>query len=189
MMRAFVLTTGRSGSTTFARGCAHLTNYSSAHESRTALVHDRLNYPDRHIEADNRLAWFLGTLDRLYGDDPVYVHLTRDPEETAVSYAARFTASASIVKAFGYGVLRTDGDYDPLEVSRLVVATVNNNIALFLRDKTKVVHVSLPDLRPGFDEMCERLGAEGDMDAAYAELQRRHNKRPRSRKRRRRGRR
>lgn len=188
-MRAFVLTTGRSGSTTFARACSHLTNYGSAHESRTRLVQDRLTYPDGHIEVDNRLAWFLGSLDARYGDDPVYVWLTRDPEATAVSYAARFTGASSIVHAFGCGVLRTEGDYDPLEVSRLIVSTVNDNIALFLRDKTKVAHASLPDLRPGFDEMCEHLDAEGDMDAAHTELQKHHNKRPRSRRRRKRGRR
>ncbi|WJI25223.1 hypothetical protein RHP47_05945 [Thermosynechococcus sp. QKsg1] len=50
-MNVFVLCTGRCGSVTFAKACTFITNFSSAHESRTFLLGEaRLAYPDRHIE-------------------------------------------------------------------------------------------------------------------------------------------
>ena len=64
-MNVFILSTGRSGSQTFARACAHVSNYTSAHESRSGLLGDaHFDYPDNHIESDNRLSWMLGRLDR-----------------------------------------------------------------------------------------------------------------------------
>ena len=64
-MNVFVLTTGRSGSLTFAEACRHITNFSCGHETRVGLIGaERLAYPDQHIEVDNRLAWFTGRLER-----------------------------------------------------------------------------------------------------------------------------
>jgi len=89
-MNVFVLNTGRCGSTTFARACRHISNFSSAHESRTYLFgEERLAYPSNHIEVDNRLSWLLGRLDRKYGDRAVYVHLKRNIHDTAASFVAR----------------------------------------------------------------------------------------------------
>ena len=43
--------TGRCGSTTFARACTHIANFTTAHESQRAPLGDeRLNYPVSHIE-------------------------------------------------------------------------------------------------------------------------------------------
>ncbi|MCS3662077.1 hypothetical protein [Salinibacter ruber] len=89
-MNVFVLCTGRCGSTTFARACEHIENYSAAHESRAGKIKGRVNYPARHIEVDNRLSWFLGRLDEVYGDDLFYVHLRRNPRATAESFADRY---------------------------------------------------------------------------------------------------
>lgn len=78
-MNVFVLSTGRCGSTTFVKACEHITNFSAAHESRTGLLGAaRLDYAGNHIEADNRLSWLLGRLDRTYGNAAFYVHLRRD---------------------------------------------------------------------------------------------------------------
>ncbi len=47
-MNVFVLTTGRSGSLTFAEACRHISNYSSGHETRVGLIGaERLAYPGR----------------------------------------------------------------------------------------------------------------------------------------------
>ena len=89
-MRVFVLCTGRSASTTLVRAFAHATNYTAGHETRSSMVAGRLDYPDEHIEADNRLVWFLGSLDRSYGDGPCYVHLMRDPTAVAASFVRRW---------------------------------------------------------------------------------------------------
>ena len=53
-----------------------MTNFTAGHETRTnRLGAARLDYPDRHIEADNRLSFFLGKLNARWGDDAHYVHL------------------------------------------------------------------------------------------------------------------
>lgn len=68
-MRVFVLTTGRSGSMTFHRAATYATNHTVGHETNAGRVGpERFAYPDNHIEADNRLAWFLGELDHRYGE-------------------------------------------------------------------------------------------------------------------------
>ena len=63
-MNIFILNTGRCGSTTFIKACEHIKNYTCAHESLlTEIGAQRFNYPQDHIEADNRLSWLLGRLD------------------------------------------------------------------------------------------------------------------------------
>jgi hypothetical protein len=95
-VRIFVLTTGRSGSLTFAKACGHASNFTAAHESRIDLIDGRLDYPDQHIEVDNRLAWMLGPLHAAH-PDARYVHLTRDAATTARSFARRSSDSSPSV--------------------------------------------------------------------------------------------
>lgn len=53
----------------------HCTNYTAGHETlRPRLGDERFAYPAYHVEADNRLAWLLGRLERHYGKDAFYVH-------------------------------------------------------------------------------------------------------------------
>jgi hypothetical protein len=86
-MNLFVLWTRRCGSVTFDKACGHITNYSSGHEMRTGMIgKERLLYTQNHIEADNRLSWFLGKLDKSYGNDAFYVHLRRNDLGTAQSF-------------------------------------------------------------------------------------------------------
>ncbi len=90
-MNVFVLCTGRCGSVTFIESCKHITNYTAGHETRCNWTGDkRFAFPPHHIEADNRLSWLLGRLDAAYGDNAFYVHLTRDREAVARSYARRY---------------------------------------------------------------------------------------------------
>ena len=72
--------TGRSGSVTFYNVCKHIKNYTTGHESRKNLD---IIFPDNHIEIDNRLSWFLGTLNENFGNDAIYVHLRRNKYEVA----------------------------------------------------------------------------------------------------------
>lgn len=67
-MNVFVLCTGRCGSTTFIESARHISNYSAGHETRTYLTGAaRFDYPQSHIEADNRLSWLLGRLNKTFG--------------------------------------------------------------------------------------------------------------------------
>lgn len=169
-MNVFVLTTGRSGSVTFAEACRHITNYTTGHETRVGLLGaDRLAYPDRHIEVDDRLAWFLGRLEEAYGDDAFYVHLRRDERATAASRMRRWNKPA--MRAYRNGIL---WDVDP-GVSRLELAldlnrTVTSNIEHYLRDKTDTMRIDIETARQVFPEFWKRVGAEGDLEAALDEL-------------------
>jgi len=174
----FVLCTGRCGSMTLAHACAHLTDRTSAHESRTHLLGPaRLAYPTRHIEIDNRLSWHLGRLDQVWGDRAAYVHLTRDPEAVAQSYAAR--AHQGILKAYRLDITararHKNREAEVIDFARDYVATVTANIGLFLRDKTHVLPMALETLADDFETFLGWSGARGDLAAARAELAITHN--------------
>lgn len=174
-MNVFVLCTGRCGSKTFIEACRYITNYSCAHESRSALIGKaRLDYPRNHIEADNRLSWLLGRLDRTYGGDAFYVHLKRNESDAARSFARR--CSRGIMRAYARGILTgRRRRRDPLSVAEDYCRTVNANIELFLRDKPQRMTVTLGSLRQGFAAFWRRIRAEGDYAAALAELEVVHN--------------
>lgn len=167
-MRVFVLTTGRAASTTFASACSHIEGMSTGHESRRAMIEGRLDYPDQHIEVDNRLAWFLGSLDSLYADPKTfYVHLTRDPEQVARSYRERWHIRVSAVRAFYHGVLMHRHKPTPdeaLRACRLFVETVNDNIRFFLRQRDNWVTVRLEHLETDFFHFMDQAGLTGDRE-------------------------
>lgn len=176
----FVLCTGRCGSTTFIKAAEHATNFTARHESRTHLTGiERLDYPAGHIEADNRLSWLLGRLDATWGTRPLYVHLTRDAEETAQSFADR--SDRGIMLAYHSEILMhaavLNKTATTIDYCRDYVATVTSNILLFLRDKPYVETVSLHTIESDVSRVWDRIGAQGNFDAALSELRVRHNAR------------
>ena len=170
----FVLSTGRCGSVTFAKACGRMTNFTSGHETLwKKLGDDRLNYPDRHIEVDNRLAWYLGRLEAKFGDDATYVHLIRDKVEVARSYDRRWTYPGSIALAYARGIVQTpvynfDGCLD-------LVHTVTANIEAFLANKTRVFRIDIADPKTAFAGFWHSIGARGDLDGALAAFDERNN--------------
>ena len=173
-----VLCTGRCGSTTLHKACSHLTSHTSAHEGRTHMIGPaRLAFPPNHIEIDNRLAWFLGRLDEAWGDRAGYVHLTRNPEDVAQSFAKR--AGQGIMRAYRTDILlrsKYKGPYDPLiSYCRDYIETVTSNIHHFLRDKTHVMDMTLENITEDFEMFVGWAGLAGDLDAARAELAVPHN--------------
>lgn len=175
-MHVFILGTGRCGTTTFTQACGHLSNYTAGHETYgRAVGSGRFDYPDRHIEADNRLTWFLGELGRRY-PDAFYVHLRRHREEVVNSFLHRWN-TGSIIQAFAHQIVMHQQEW-PVErrqeVCRFYVDTVTANIDQFLcgkRAMTMWLHEA-PDTFPAF---LDRIGAEGDLAAACAEWAVRHN--------------
>jgi hypothetical protein len=163
---------------TLSHACAHLTNYTAAHESRTHLLGPaRLAYPPRHIEIDNRLSFFLGRLDARFGNDAAYVHLWRDPEAVAQSWAAR--ANQGMMHAYRFGIMsrarNLNRKAELIDFCRDYVDTATTNIRAFLRDKTTVMTMQLETIGADFDRFVDWSGAEGDLDGARAELHVRHN--------------
>jgi len=174
-MNVFVLSTGRCGSTTFIEACKHVSNFTAAHESRARIVGpDRLRYPAQHIEADNRLSWFLGRLDREYGDRAFYVHLKRSDRKTADSLLNRY--HGGIMRAYAAGILmRKNTRHDPLAVCLDYCDTINSNIECFLKDKPHTLTMMLETAKADFRVFWQQVAARGNLDAALAEWDVRHN--------------
>jgi len=138
-------------------------------------LRDRVKYPDDHIEVDNRLSWFLGRLDRQYGDEAFYVHLRRDRQATAESFTRRY--DGGMIRAYRERIIwRADNDptVSPLDVCEHYCETVNSNIELFLKNK-RSMEVRLGSAEEDFREFWERIGAKGDLSASLREWSRKHN--------------
>jgi len=178
-MNVFCLTTGRSGSTTFAQSCGHSTNYTSGHETRAQYIGiERFNYPDFHIEADNRLTWFLGPLDEKFADAAIYVHLIRSREDTIASLSKQTEWKGGIMKAFGHGILMNDRDYSDdewREIAGFYYDTVNNNIKYFLTGKPHVITIQTESPISGIQQLWDIAGIDGDFRRAISEWDTRYN--------------
>jgi len=174
-MNVFVLNTGRCGSTTFVQACRHISNYSAGHESNIHCVGvERLAYPSCHIEVDNRLSWLLGRLDREYGNRAYYVHLHRDRESTARSFEKR--TNYGIMKAYREGILLGGLEqHSPYVTALDYIDTVENNIALFLKDKSNKMNFRLEHVDTDFPRFWRNIGAKGDLEAALLEWKTSHN--------------
>ena len=174
-MNIFILNSGRCGSTTFIKACQHITNYTSAHESLlTETGSKRFNYADNHIEADNRLCWFLGRLDEIFGDNAYYVHLSRDPGETADSFSKRI--NFGILKAYEQGILMHEKHKLPAhEIATDYIETVESNIKHFLKDKSNTMDISLETIKTDFIEFWNSINAQGDLAKALKELEINYN--------------
>lgn len=174
-MNVFILNAGRCGSTTFIQACRPISNYSAGHETRvTRLGAERLAYPDRHIEADNRLSWFLGRLDQAYGERAFYVHLVRERPAAIASFARR--RDFGIMRAYRQGILL---EGEPGRSAEALAAdyldTVAANIALFLRDKPAWMPFRLEQAKSDFRLFWRCIGATGDLERALAVWDTRHN--------------
>lgn len=152
-----------------------MTSHTAGHETRIGLVgEERLAYPPDHIEADNRLSWLLGRLEDRFGDDAHYVHLVRDETATAQSFVARY--GRGIMHAYRTAIIhRPSPTIEPLEMALDYVRTVERNIAAFLADKPHVRVVRLEHAKPDFRAFWHWIEAQGDLDAALAEWDIKHD--------------
>lgn len=176
-MNIFILSTGRCGSMSFAKACAHISNYTSGHETRSHICgEERLAYPKDHIESDNRLSWFLGRLDKQYGEQSFYVHLKRSEEKVAMSYASRAGIKGLIMEAYKNGIYLHAKEKEYLPFALDYVETVNSNIQLFLKDKpNKMVFDLDGDSKKQFEQFWTSIGAKGDLCSAMLEFEVTHN--------------
>lgn len=179
-MNVFILCTGRNGSTTIIEACKKINNFSCGHETLSNRIgFARLDYPDNHIEADNRLSWLLGTLEKKYGNNAIYIHLKRNKEKTAQSFLKRFHSKTSIINAFAKGILMNLPDKldssQMLNVCYHYVDTVNDNIEMFLNDKSNKLEMNLENIKEDFGKFWELIGAVGDFEAALKEFDIKHN--------------
>ena len=103
-----------------------------------------------------------------------YVHLSREKNKNAESFARR--NDFGIMKAYREGILMQEQQSDSaLELAQDYIDTIESNIALFLKDKTQVLNLSLENAEQDFRTFWQAIGAEGDLEAALAEWQTSYN--------------
>ena len=66
--------------------------------------------------------------------------------------------------------MRLPAHAPPMDVCLDYCDTVNSNIEMFLKDKTKKMELYIENASQGFRTFWERIGAEGDIDAALSEF-------------------
>jgi len=178
-MRIFILCTGRSGSSAIIKACKLINNYTSGHETLTQKSgYERFQYPDNHIEADNRLSWQLGQLDKLFGDEAFYVHLKRDKDAVAKSFMGRFF-QWSIIDSYCEGIKKvppfTLNNRERLAVCYDYIENINTNIDCFLSDKTNKIEIHLENIENDFLKFWEKINASGNLEKALTEFKIKHN--------------
>jgi hypothetical protein len=134
-----------------------------------------MNFPENHIEADNRLSWMLGRLEKAYGDNAFYVHLSRNTAATAASFVKRY--NFGIMRAYRTGgiLINLPSNADPMSVALDYCDTVNSNIEAFLSNKTRKMEFRLENAKADFASFCSYIGAEVDLKAALAEFDHTYN--------------
>jgi hypothetical protein len=116
----------------------------------------------------------LGRLDSHYGADAFYVYLKRDKRETARSFERRY--GRGIIGAYRRQVLRGVRSKLPrIAVCEDYCETVYKNIELFLRDKNNYCIFEIERAQVHFPIFWERIGAEGDLQAALQVFCHHHN--------------
>jgi hypothetical protein len=67
-------------------------------------------------------------------------------------------------------LLKLSEDSDPMAVAMDYIHTINSNIEMFLKNKTKKMEIDIEDIDRDFPIFWKLIDAEGDMDAALAEF-------------------
>jgi len=179
-LKVVVLCSGRTGSTTLYRACQHINNFSVGHESQVHLLSaKRFQFPDQHIEIDNRLVWQLGSLEQHIGDQAFYVYLTRERSAVKQSFINRLYQPKSIFYSYCESIKKsTPENLNSDEIAHLAddfLDSIDANIRYFLRDKNHQMEFKVENFQQDFAYFWKFINAKGDYEKALAEWSKKHN--------------
>lgn len=121
----------------------------------------------------------LGRLYAAYGDDALYIHLTRNIDDVAKSHVRRYHHKSSIFRAYHRNILMEAQPHTSLlAVAYDYCETVNRNIEFFIKDRPHTMSIALEQITTQFPQFWERINAQGDFAAAMSEWSVRHNQNP-----------
>lgn len=167
-MRAFVVGTGRSGTSTFYQAARHIVGYTAGHESTAGNI-PSWEYPDNHIEVSSQLVYGIPRLRARY-PDAVWVHLIRD-RNTCIQSLARQCWDA--MQCFSKQWFQTDHPADVYRAAAQFYDLTNELITATAPPDTLVIN--LEDLAVAWPEFCRRLQAEYDPTLTAFALERHYN--------------
>lgn len=183
MSNVFVLTPGRTASTTFSKACEHIENYTSAHEMNSTIIDldNRLTFPNNHIEVDNRLIWYIDNLKIRYGSSAKYVYLRRKPDDVALSYHKRWNNKVSIVRGYGESILMKGfcPANERLSICQSYSKLVDEKLLSFIKDNEGII-VNVENIESDFRKFYDWISAKGDVELCINEFNKYYNKNPKS---------
>jgi len=159
-VNVFVISPGRTATTTLSQALSYIDGYTTGHETNVIkLGAQRVDYPNYHIECDNRLAWFLPRLTKKYGDNSVLVIVKRDIEKIAQSYNRRW-AKINIMKAYSQGILMRKLNENNIDVCLDYVQNVYEHLEYFRKDWRFVVEIDMEAPKEGVVKLLQILNKE-----------------------------
>lgn len=159
-MRIFVLSTGRCGSTTLAKACSHITNFTSGHETNRGRV--SLVYKDQHIEIDPHLTFNMPALKQLY-PEAFFVRLWREKEACVKSLSKRGSMRRLWIP-HAYQKKEATAE-DALLAAEYFYEFFNGIIKKFT-----AFDIQMENFREDFKSFWQIIGAEGNLEQALNEL-------------------
>lgn len=169
MENVFILSPGRTGTTSFARILSCIPKFTSGHETRVKFLGDsRIDYPSNHIEADNRLVFFLPKLTKRYAANSLLIILYRPNEEIADSYSKRWYKT-NLMKAYAQGILLRSFRENDIAVSNDMVSNTYETIEYFANDWKHVVRIDLHDPSKGLKEFCLHMNLSDEFCKHFKE--------------------
>ncbi|SHE90700.1 hypothetical protein SAMN05444278_10854 [Psychroflexus salarius] len=180
MAHIFILCTGRSGSVSFIKACKHITNFTCGHETKSRLLgKERFEFPDQHIEADNRLIWDLGRLEKYYGNKAKYIYLKRDSAKVAKSFTKRTYYPNSIFKAYCDGIKKTPTEkLNAKQIEQISTDFVDNmttTIENFINKQKHTLVIDIDHIENDFKTFWDFIEAKGDLQNALDSFKHNHN--------------
>lgn len=169
MSRAFVVGTGRCGTSTFFQAAKALHGWTAGHESKAGDL-PTWDYPDQHVEVDHELVYAIPVLRHRY-PDARWVHLIRD-REPCVRSLARQTWER--MEAFALQWFQTTHPADTAAAAGFYYDLTNRLIEALCPPEL-TMRIRTEELAERWPEFCAWIGADCDVELAAEALARRYN--------------
>jgi hypothetical protein len=159
-MNIFLLSPGRTATTTLSEAFSNVPGFTSDHESKVQELGDaRVNYPDFHFECDNRLTWFMTRLTKKYSDTGVLVVVKRNELEIAKSYNKRWY-KINIMKSYSQGIHLRPFSKNDLEVCKDYVQYVYEELDFYSKMWKTVIVLDLGSPDEGVKKILRHINRE-----------------------------
>jgi len=172
--RVFVLAANPDDLVALTRCLTDVPGYSVGFRSRAeGHLHDtRFEYPEKHIELDDSLVWFLGPiLARFATDDTLFVHVRGDRQAAITAALRRWDENSGLLSAFGHGMIMKQRDWQPeerVELCAMYVDSVEANLREFVPRAPH--HLTIEMGTVGLASLLETIGQGEHFERAVDQL-------------------
>lgn len=159
-MNIFIISPGRTATTHLASVFDGVSGFTSLHESRVEHLDlkERLSFPINHIEADNRLIWFLQFLEDIYAETSCLVIVKRDTKKIVDSYSKRWFKT-NILRAWTQGIHMLDIDVHSTQAVESYVDFCYKSLSLSIPKWKYIIEIDISYPVQGIEKLCDLIGA------------------------------